>query len=548
MKRKMIKVLVIALMISLLGTMLSACSPDSSSNSDQGNSSGSTSGNTQQTSAESDPLLADYPIKTDVTITYWMHMNPNASSQFSNLSETVFAQELRKRTGIKIEFLHPADWDQFNLIMAAGDMPDIMEYRWENAYPGGVPKAIADGKALPLNDLMEKGYVKNYVSFLKENPEIAKMIQSSDGQYAGFPYLFMPQEVGYGTIARKDWLDKLGMAVPETIDEWHAMLKAFKEKMGATAPYSYVLTMDEPLLAGAFDTGGDFYVKDGKIMYGPADPGFKQGLEVWHQWYMEGLVDKDLATISRELTESKMTTGEAGVTFSYTTMFPNMEKAGALKDPAYKLVPLPYPVLEKGQKPRFDSSYSAPPYNKRVTIAMITTDCKNPEAAARLLDYAYSEEGNMLYNYGVEGESYVVNSDGSIAYTDKIHNDTEGRSFSQMRAIYSRSYSDGPYAHDLRRSFAENILPVQKQSIETWSNNSAFDFRLPMLRHTEEENQELGNIMTEIKTYKDEMHLKFMLGDESLDNFDRYVAEMKSMGLDRVIEIMQKALDTYNAG
>ena len=53
--------------------------------------------------------------------------------------------------------------------------------------------------------------------------------------------------------------------------------------------------------------------------------------------------------------------------------------------------------------------------------------------------------------------------------------------------------------------------------------------------------------MNEINTYRDEMTLKFILGDESLDKFDDYVKTLYDLGLERALEIQNAALERYNA-
>ena len=62
-----------------------------------------------------------------------------------------------ENTGVDITFLHPptgGENEQFNLLVADGDLPDVMEYHWQN-YPGGPEKAISDGVIVSLNDIID---------------------------------------------------------------------------------------------------------------------------------------------------------------------------------------------------------------------------------------------------------------------------------------------------------------------------------------------------------------------------------------------------------
>lgn len=114
-----------------------------------------------------------YPIKTEETLTYWMPMTANISTNASNYGDLPVAKELEKRTGIKVKYIHPSltnKVEKFNLMVASGEFPDIIEYSWESYGPD---KAIKDGIILPLNDLID-AYAPNVKKIYDENPEIAK--------------------------------------------------------------------------------------------------------------------------------------------------------------------------------------------------------------------------------------------------------------------------------------------------------------------------------------------------------------------------------------
>lgn len=64
--------------------------------------------------------------------------------------------------------------------------------------------------------------------------------------------------------------------------------------------------------------------------------------------------------------------------------------------------------------------------------------------------------------------------------------------------------------------------------------------------HRQENNSRYASIMNDIDTYKNEMIVKFIMGAESLDKFDEYVATMKSMGIDEAIQMQQSGLERYN--
>ena len=70
---------------------------------------------------------------------------------------------------------------------------------------------------------------------------------------------------------------------------------------------------------------------------------------------------------------------------------------------------------------------------------------------------------------------------------------------------------------------------------------------VPPVTPTAEESKEMARIMNDINTYRDEYTLKFILGTVSMDEWDNYVSTIKGMGLDKVLEIQNTALERYKS-
>lgn len=551
MGKKIKHLISLLLVFVMIGAAFAGCTQDKDSNGAKPDPTETAKGN-QSTTDESDKTNDEkepeeefsYPMDTDVKLTWWFNMNPNVSANYTNAGETEFSKELMKRTGIEIEFMHPTSDEQFGLMVATGDLPDILEFPWDRFYAGGMPQAISDNIILPLNDLMDAGYMPNYLKFLEENPDIARAAKTNEGLFGGL----VPVEDGksvYGPIIRKDWLDDLNLEMPETLDEWYTVLKAFKDEKNASAPFTNSGANLNGLLDGPFGLRDDFYVEDGVIKYGPIEPAFKDYLQLISEWYAEGLIDKDIVTNDGAMKTAKMTNGSSGATLGYTGTLITYDNAGQQTDSNYDVVAAPWISEQKGQKPKF--GLKSFPYSLDNNVPGITTKCEAPKVAARLLDYLYSEDGQMLSNFGIEGESYIVEADGTIKPTEKMHNDPEGRSFFHMKGVYTRSYATGPYVRHPQMTTFDLTLPKQWDAVDIWSDTHEYDHRYPSIRSDVADSEEFGAIMVEVNTYKDEMYLQFLLGEESVDKFDQFVAQLKSMGIERAIEIKQKAYDQFNS-
>jgi putative aldouronate transport system substrate-binding protein len=433
-------------------------------------------------------------------------------------------------------------------MIASDELPDTVEYDWTGrsagSYPGGPEKAIKDGVILELNDLIDK-YAPNLKKKLEADKELDKMVKTDSGKYYVFPMIRNPSGLVFrGPIIRKDWLDDLNLPVPTTIAEWETTLKAFKDQKGAKAPLSVTYTGGNfeirDAFIGAYHTSNSFYIDDeGKVKYGPVDPQYKDFLALFRKWFAEGLFDKDFALTDGKALDNKILTGQTGATVSLLSGgLGKWMDAMKKQDPKFKLVGAPYPTIKKGEVAftgQRDFKYNPGPSKA------ITTAAKNPELVARWLDYAYSDEGAMLFNFGIEGESYSMDN-GTPVYTDLIKNN-EKYSLQQMVSQYSKP--NGPYEADERRNW--NTFPEQDEAVKIWSHTDAEKHTLPaFLTPTDEESKELGKILTDVSNYKEEMFVKFIVGKEPMENYDAYVTQIKKLGIDRAVEIYQNALDRYN--
>jgi len=553
MKKRIVAILTgLSMTVTLLAGCGGAKKQESVQNAPKAESSSQTEASSASQTAEENNNTDGftYPLTDGSKLTYWTELNQNVSANYVNLGDTPFAQAWMEQTGVEIDFQHPPvnqGKEQFSLLLADGNLPDLMEYAWMS-YPGGPEKAIKDGNIIALNDVFEQ-YCPNLMKYLEENPDIERMIKTDEGHYYVFPFIRGDDALcnTIGLMLREDWLKELNLEVPTTIDEWHTVLTAFKEKKGATAPFTWEYTMGALTqvnpFAYAYGTTQEFYKgTDGKIYFGAVEEGYKEYLTTFNQWYKEGLLDQDLATLALDQVSAKMTNGSAGASMGWAgSRMGTWINAAQATDSDYMLVAAPYPTLVKGDKPEMGQIDNRYPNQGCVAI---TTSCQDVETAARLLDYAYSEEGHMLFNFGIEGESFTM-IDGYPTYTDTILNNPDGWSVAQSLSAYIRGNYNGPFVQDIRYLEQYYTIDNQKETNAVWGATNAASYKIPPITPTAEESKEFSTIMNEINTYRDEMTLKFIFGTENLDDFEDYVKTIENMGLKRALEIQNAALERY---
>ncbi|RAU96548.1 extracellular solute-binding protein [Paenibacillus sp. YN15] len=482
-----------------------------------------------------------------LTLSYWVAMSGDAARSLKSLGDSMFFQELEKRTGVHVNFQHPAtgsEKEQFNLMIASGKLPDVIESDF-TTYPGGPEKAITDKVIIPLNEIIEK-HAPNLKKYLDEHPDVKKEVVTDNGTLYAFPTIGIGNtQSTTGFVVRKDWLDELGLTAPETVDEWTHVLRQFKEKKGAKTPMTFTLSeLNLDRLNGAYGIGYSFYLDNGKVKYGPYEPGYKNYMAQLNAWYKEGLIDPDFAAQDTKAKEAKITNGTAGAFPSYIGPLGKYLLAMQPANPKVDFVATQHPVLKKGDQPTiFSAAYT---YRGQGS-AGITTANKNPAETAKWLDYLYSEEGHILKSFGVEGVTFnMVN--GYPTYTDLILKNPDNLSVAEAMSKYLRVATPSPgFVGDPRYGEQYNSFQQQKDASQTFNVyfQNLEKTRMPRVMETTDEGQELSSLMSEIETYRSEMFLKFVMGAEPLSNFDKYQAQLKSMKIERAIAIKQSALERY---
>lgn len=174
-----------------------------------------------------------------VTLKMWFYLP--AANGLSDYNDSDYYQWLEEKTGVHIEWIMPVEGteqESFNLIFASDEMPDLIMNQSGREYASGPDVAIADNVYLRLNELCDE-YAPNYMALINANPRLQKDTITDDGNRWAFNYLYKDGRLAnQGPTIRQDFLDKVKMDVPVTFDDWHDVLKAFKEQLNISIALS----------------------------------------------------------------------------------------------------------------------------------------------------------------------------------------------------------------------------------------------------------------------------------------------------------------------
>lgn len=499
----------------------------------------------------------DLPLTDEpVTVTMWMGVNPNVLKITEDIgNDCALWNELASRTGVNLEFtvVNPdTESEKFNLMVASNDLSDIISNA-TTLYTNGGEAAVADEILIDHLPYLTEELTPQICKLMEAYPDAVPEALTESGWLAGMPQLSMQTETTqtFGPMIRKDWLDELGLNVPETYDELHDVLAAFKEKKGADAPLllNYAATgINNGLIEGygIFGLVADaamsepYYQVDDTVMYGPIQPEFKEYLTMIHDWYQEGLIWQDFMSYTdfQNPPTDVILADRAGVFYAEVTYIATLEDASNTE--GFELVAIPDFVQKSGDTIPFkeERAYAAS------TPWSISTQCECPELLMQWCNYMYTDEGALLCNYGIEGESFEYNENHVPVFTDLVLNNPD---MSTTVALFMYCLDRGPFYRDETRE-QSGYSQAQKDASGIWQSNMSVGRGIGSTSLNTEESSEVNQFYGDIKTYIEQSVLEFIIGNRDLSEFDEYVSHIEGMGIDKVTACYQDAYQRYLNG
>ncbi len=455
-------------------------------------------------------------------------------------------KDIEEKMNINIKWI-TAPWDQYFIMiqtkLAAGvNLPDIL--RVPNSDPTSYGQA---GLLLPLEELIRDN-APNIKDVFKKYPEAKKMMYSGDGHIYGLTPITRESSAVMPPywVIRKDWLDKLELEVPQTLDSLYNVLQAFKENDPNRngKPDEIPWGGDPEAFAEAFglhltfsESLGGFSSDGGKVIYQYTDPRYKEYLAFVNRLYSEGLMDRDYGSPNAGEAGSQVTRNLVGVMQNW----PDLTSAWAKilrssGDPDAHYIPFTPPAGPNGER----SIESYGPIDDG--FHSISKDCEDPILAIKLLDYLWSSEGSRYMAWGIEGKSYTI-VDGKPQFTDYVLDNPDGLGASDaLRKLGAWPTIPWVQQEDTYRQ----ILSSDPDFNNCWDIIKPYLVEpFPKLLATKEQNDILMPLYTDISTYVKEMQIKFIIGKEPLADFDKYVQKVREMGLDEVLKIKQSQYDDF---
>lgn len=488
-----------------------------------------------------------YPIKQEgVTLTYWAPFDGTAPKFISTLAENDGYIQAMADTGVTLEFTHPiqgSEIDQFNLMLNSGNLPDMIQMSGESWYNGGLRAMYEDGIIVDLTPYLDE-YAPQYKEITEYN-ELGYAQMHADGKVLGFYKVTIADKIPYIRFnTNKAWIAEYGKSEPKTIEEYEAYFDWILANKEGVVPVFFNLDYDQAmnLTMGAFDLIYDWYLDkaDGKtVKYWASSENYKSWLELMNKWYNKGYFHRDFASL---------TTADAQALFDGGKLACIADSVDATEGRvagSFAVTNFPY-MRQTADQVLGSNLPSNLVGDGGDYVTVITTACKNVEAAVQYLNYGYTFEGSLPFSFGIEGKAWNWGANGIPEFTDWVIDNPEMSPIDHCWVSHTHFATRYTYPDDITIPTGKGA--VNSMAIRTlWADdkNEQNFLQMPPLSLTSDEASERADIMQQVNTYANEKKLQFITGAESLDNFDAYLAELNAMQLDRATEITQTATNRF---
>ena len=513
------------------------------------------------------------------------------STATNDIEDVWFFKYLAQKMNVDFELEQTLETDQrISLMFASDSVPDLV---WGIGLSNNdvMVYGVQEGMLLNWKDLITPELMPNTYQAMQDYPDAFTASTAPDGNIYTLPMItgssYYANTGSFSAAIRmyinKDWMDACGITeIPTTLDEYLEVLRTFKEKdpMGLGENNISLIGNQEKDKTFVWNAlgfhgtatqayGTSFDLKDNQLVLPCYTEEAKEFITFYNTLYNEGLISPDYFTLDQTAARGLMASGVCGVLGDST-----LTAIGDAWPSWVALSPLTSDVNDMAVA-AFNPGYS-------VGQLYASAYTEHPEVLARIVDYMYSDEGALYYNYGpmkgteetlgmVDGWYYDENN---RITTDKVVNG-EFTDISEYAYQYIKSYSSAPGRFDHYSQTAAAMagiefpgkemtivdkltgaeIPSLIMDVYTDDNNDGHwritqseamidhltAVRLPDVYLTAEQNQRVADLSTVINDYVTAESAKFIVGTRPLSELDAYFEELKSLGIEEYIAIYQEA-------
>ncbi|MDQ0890414.1 putative aldouronate transport system substrate-binding protein [Paenibacillus sp. V4I9] len=482
------------------GTLLAACAKES------GTPATNTSGSSMPTASAK---ALEPPTPISIMSTFYGAEPPGP--------DNVVIKEIEKRTNTKltITWVSPNSYNEkVNVTLASGEIPDITLIG--DNFASNVRTMAAQGAFWDL----EK-YINDYPNLKAYPKEAYDNTRYQDGKMYAIPRV-RGLEAGMLSV-RKDWLDKLNLKVPQTMDDLYKVMEAFTKNdpdgNGKADTVGLVGNIDSGGLSlgsfngiiSTFQNANDSWKLDnsGKLINMTTDPSTKEAIAWLRKAYADGLIHKDFATLKNTQARESVMAGKAGVSFDAVSTGWVLTEGIRKTDPKGDMLPLVSLTGPSGNK--YNSKSLG--YSGVFVIPKSVPEAKLKKILT-FIDYGASDEGYELGAYGFKDVHFTKDGD-FYKQTEQAQKDIVSTSaFGQIFTKYNK------YTYAVAPNIAADYYNRNKGIIDEISKISISSPATGLYSET------WTKYRNEFFKKTTDLQVKIILGTEPLESWDAYATKL----------------------
>lgn len=516
-------------------------------------------GNSETSAPDYELENVEFPVEEDVTLKIMTNSSPLAPA---DPNDKLIYQRLEEETGVHIEWTNYVDdfAEQRNLEIVSGGLPDAI---WNAAASDQDLISWAKNEVIiPVDDLVDK-YMPNLKAIYDKRPEYKELVTSPDGNMYSFPWI---EELGEDKQSihtvngmawiNVEWLDNLGLDMPETTDELMTVLEAFKNDdpngngVADEIPLSFIDdggNEDFKILMAAFGGDGDndnhlVVNNDHTLNFTADDEEYRKGIEYFHELYSKGFIDEEVFEQDWNAYVAKGNDHKFGVYFTW-------DKANITgMNDSYDVLPV----------------LAGPEGDKKITRTnnhgfsrdrlVITSANQNLELTAKWIDKMYEPIQSVQNNWGTYGDEEQQNifelGENDAGEPMLHHLDLEGAAPGELR---QRTEVSGPLAILDEYFGVYTTMPDDAQWRLDLMEEHYFDYIeneniYPPMFMSVEDAERLAVIEADLIPYTYQKRAEWILGGVTDQDWEAYLKELERLNLSEFLEIRQKYYDAHIEG
>lgn len=489
------------------------------------------------------PIMDDLTTYRVAIVDYWNTEDFNEKDMFQMWTEkTNVVFDMINMSGQEMQTRVP-------LMYSTNDLPDAFI---------GIGQAVNDdygaqGLNIAVQDMIA-AYAPNITKALEEVPAAQKLVTAVDGNMYSIPYINQGEDsrVVYSSFVRSAWLDRLGLEVPTTTDEFYDLLLEFKnnDANGNGNPNDEIpfSVRWEDGISGIrawfhpFGTTSVFMgaaqMRDGEVFAPMLEPGYRDAVKWLHTLYAEGLLDEEAFTYEISAYRAKAQQDVIGVSSAWGGW--NIVPNGSVEQAKEWWTPIP-PLA--GPDGTTDAEYN--PFAGINTNGMvITKEASTPEALVRYADLNFIGENAIQWAYGPLDFNLYKDDDGRIGF---LPTPEEFTGYGQFRIAETNPFM----VLGITASWAsDNYLSSERGE---WKNHLVRDVYLPaatmsgasQVKMTAAELDEVNQYLVDINSYVQSKEAEWVVNGTIDDEWDAFLVRLEGMGINRVLELYRQGAERW---